>query len=152
MPTVAALIGAELPEHKIDGKDIRPLLFAEPGARSPHEVFYGYYAGGQLQTVRDRRFKLHLPHRYRTLAGRPGGTGGSPVPYDQAEIGLELFDMKNDVGETINVADQYPEAFQRLGRHAESAREDLGDKLTDRTGSGIREPGRLGEGDARLEW
>jgi arylsulfatase A-like enzyme len=143
LPTVAALIGAELPEHPIDGKDIRTLMFAEPGARSPHDAFYGYYARGQLQTVRDRRFKLHLPHRYRTLAGRPGGTGGRPVPYDHREIGLALFDLEGDVGETTDVADAHPEVVERLLRHAEDAREDLGDTLTDRTGRGVREPGRL---------
>ncbi len=152
LPTMAALIGAELPKHKIDGKDIRPLMFGQPGARSPHEVFYCYYAGGQLQAVRDRRWKLHLPHSYRTLAGRPGGTGGKPAPYSQAKIGLALFDLKNDVGETTNVADKHPEVVQRLMEYAEQAREDLGDRLTDRKGKGIRPPGRLQEGDERLVW
>jgi arylsulfatase A-like enzyme len=143
LPTVAVLIGAELPGQAIDGKDIRALMFAEPGARSPHDVFYGYYAHGQLQTVRDRRFKLHLPHRYRTLAGRAGGTGGRPVPYEQAEIGLALFDLENDVGETTNVAEAHPEVVARLERQAERARGDLGDTLTDRTGRGVREGGEV---------
>ena len=35
-PTVARLIGAELPAHPIDGRDIWPLLAGQPGARSPH--------------------------------------------------------------------------------------------------------------------
>ena len=78
LPTVAALIGAELPEHKIDGKDIGPLMFGKPNARSPHKAFYCYYGNGQLQAVRDRRWKLHFPHGYRTMAGRAGGTGGNP--------------------------------------------------------------------------
>ena len=152
LPTVAALIGAKLPDHKIDGKDIRPLMFGQPGARSPHEAFYCYYAGGQLQAVRDRRWKLQFPHRYRTLAGRPGGHGGTPAKYSQAKIGLELFDLKHDVGETTNVADKYPDVMARLQRAAEKARKDLGDKLTHRKGPGIRGPGRLGPGDKRLVW
>ncbi len=151
LPTVASLIGAELPKHKIDGKDIRPLMFAEEGATSPHEAFYCYYGGGQLQAVRDRQWKLHLPHGYRTLAGREGGSGGKPVSYSQAKIGLELFDLKQDVAEKNNIADQYPEQVARLKKLAEIARADLGDKLTKRKGAGVRPVGRLGPDDERLK-
>ena len=151
-PTVAGLIGAQPPGHKIDGRDIRSLLFAEPGARSPHEAFYSYYRNGQLQAVRDRRWKLHFPHQYRTLSGRAGGTGGHPVPYEQAETGLELFDLKRDVGETSNLASEHPEVVERLQRYAARIRDELGDQLTQREGRGIRGPGSLGPDDSRLEW
>lgn len=152
LPTVAALIGAPLPDRVIDGLDIRPLLFGEPGAVSPHQVHYCYGSGGELQAVRDRKWKLHFPHRYRTLAGRPGGTGGLPVPYSMAEIGLELFDLEQDPGETTNVADQFPDEVARLQALAEQARRELGDALTNRTGDAIRPAGQLEPGDARLEW
>ena len=152
LPSVAALIGAELPEHKIDGKDIRSLMFGQPEARSPHEVFYSYYGGGQLQAVRDRRWKVHFPHRYRSLEGRTGGRDGQPVPYTQLEIGLSLFDLKNDVGESTDVAAQHPGIVERLQALAERAREDLGDTLTEREGNGRRQVGRLDPGDARLVW
>jgi arylsulfatase A len=151
LPTVAALIGAELPDHKIDGKDIRPLMFGEPNARSPHAAFCCYYAGGQLQAVRDRRWKLHFPHGYRSMDGRPGGTGGVPTSYVQKEIGLALFDLHQDVGETENVADAHPDVVARLQAAAELARDDLGDQLTKRQGSGIRPAGKLGPDDQRLQ-
>lgn len=151
-PTVAALIGEALPEHKIDGRDIRSLMFAEPGARSPHDVFYSYYRNGQLQAVRDRRWKLHLPHQYRTLSGRAGGTGGHPVPYDEAETGLELFDLKQDLGEATDLASEHPEIVGRLRRYAGRMRDELGDTLTQREGPRIRAPGELGPDDSRLEW
>ena len=151
LPTVAALLGATLPNHRIDGKDIRPLIFGEPGAQSPHEAFY-YYSGGQLQAIRDREWKLHFPHQYRTLAGRRGGTDGMPVPYSQDRIGLTLFHLKSDVGEQRNVADEYPQVVARLQQAAEIARHDLGDTLTQQQGTGIREPGRLSPTDARLSW
>ncbi len=152
LPTVAALIDAKLPDHKIDGKDMRPLMFGQPGAKSPHEIFYCYYAGGQLQAVRDRRWKLHFPHGFRTLNGRASGTGGTPVPYDQGKIGLALFDLKKDVAESNDVADEYPEQVERLKKYAEKAREDLGDKLTKRKGTGIRPAARLTKDDKRLLW
>jgi arylsulfatase A-like enzyme len=150
LPTVAKLINAELPNHKIDGKDIRPLMFGEEGAKSPHEAFFCYYGGGQLQAVRNDRFKLVFPHRYRTTNGHPGGTGGLPIPYQQANIGLSLFDLDADVSETKNVIEEHPDVVQRLQAAAERGREDLGDKLTNRKGSGIRQAGRLGANDERL--
>lgn len=152
LPTVARLIEAELPDHKIDGQDIRPLMFGAPGARTPHEVFYCYYQRGELQAVRDQRWKLHFPHRYRTLAGRPGGTGGLPAEYQMSQIGLALFDLAQDPGETSNVAAEYPEQVQRLQQLAERAREDLGDKLTRRVGKQVRPAGQLQPGDQRLRW
>ncbi|NQV35144.1 MAG: sulfatase [Phycisphaeraceae bacterium] len=150
LPTMAALIDAELPTHKIDGKDIRPLMFEDAGVKSPHEAFYCYYGNGQLQAVRDRRWKLHFPHKYRTMAGRPGGTGGIPTNYSQATTGLELYDLKTDVGETHNVIGSHPEVVKRLQRLAEQARADLGDTLTKRKGPGIRKAGQLGPNDKRL--
>jgi arylsulfatase A-like enzyme len=142
-PTVAKLIGGVLPDHKIDGKDISELIFDVEGARSPHNAFYCYYGGGQLQAVRNRRFKLQFPHQYRSMNGNPGGTEGKPNPYQQLKIGLELFDLKNDIGETTNVADQHPDVVAELQRLAEIAREDLGDRLTERKGEGIRPAGRV---------
>ncbi len=150
LPTVAKLIGADLPDHTIDGKDIRPLLF-DADARSPHKAFYCYYKGGQLQAVRNERFKLVFPHKYRTLKGHPGGFGGRPIPYQQDEIRrLTLFDLDNDISEKKNVIDDHPEVVQQLQSAAERARGDLGDKLTGRTGSGIRPAGKLGPDDPQL--
>jgi arylsulfatase A len=152
LPTVAALVGGKLPEHKIDGHDIRKLMFGEPGARSPHEAFYCYYNDGELQAVRDPRWKLHFPHGYATLAGQPGGVGGRPAKYTRASIGLALFDLKNDIGEITDVADQHPEIVERLSHHADVGRQDLGDKLTRQPATGARQPGRLTPEDARLVW
>ncbi|MDA0837906.1 MAG: sulfatase [Planctomycetota bacterium] len=149
LPTVAKLIGANLPGHKIDGKDFRPLMFGEQDAQSPHEVFYHYYGGGQLQAVRDRRWKLHFPHSYRTLDGRKGGTGGQPVSYSEGKIGKELFDLESDASESMNVIERHPEIVERLEKYAEAARDDLGDSLSKRPGKGIRPPGRLEPGDKR---
>ncbi|MBN2288144.1 MAG: sulfatase [Candidatus Glassbacteria bacterium] len=141
LPTLAGLAGGRLHGHKIDGHDILPLIEARPGARTPTDVYYCYYAG-ELRAVRSGRWKLHFPHAYRTMAGRPGGTGGLPEPYSSAEIGLELFDLQSDVGETTDVADRHPEVVARLQGLAELAREDLGDKLTERVGKGVRPPGK----------
>ena len=152
LPTIAGLIGAELPKHRIDGFDIAPLLFAEPEATSPHRLFCCYYDGGQLQAVRDARWKLHFPHRYATLGGQPGGSNGRPAPYRTAAIELALYDLRADPGETTDVKTQHPDVVARLQQLAADARRDLGDRLTTTTGAGVRPAGTLEPTDARLTW
>ena len=142
LPTVSNLIGAQLPNHKIDGKDITPLLKGIPGAASPQEAYFMYY-GRELQAMRMGKWKLHFPHRYRTMAGRPGGTGGIPTDYSQDNIGLALFDLSNDIGETTDVKDDYPEVLKKMQDLADDMRTDLGDSLTKVDGEGLRSPGKL---------
>lgn len=157
LPTLANLIGAELPKHAIDGLDIWPLLAGEPGAKNPHEGYWYYYKQNELQAVSQGAWKLILPHQYRTLDGKPGGDGGTPVPYAQAKSEVELYDLSEDYGESQNVADQHPEVVEKLLAFAEKARAELGDSLKkQKTGAGTREPGRLTqeEGQAldRAHW
>jgi len=139
LPTIARLAGAKLPAHKIDGKDIWPLASGQSGAKSPYEAFF-YYSGWNLDAVRSGKWKLHFPHGYRTLAGRPGGTGGIPAKYESAKIDLALFDLENDLGEQNNVADQHPDVVRRLQGLAEAMRQDLGDGKAE--GKGRRPPGK----------
>ena len=146
-PTIAKIVGAELPKQKIDGLDVAPLLMGQPGAKNPHEAYYVYYEVDQLQAVisGDGHWKLVLPHTYRSLKGRPGGKNGDPVRYDLVKLAdAELYDLEGDVGETTNVAKAHPEIVKQLLDQAEKAREDLGDALTKRKGSGLRAPGRVG--------
>jgi arylsulfatase A len=139
LPTIAGLADAKLPAHKIDGKDIWPLLRGQSGAKSPHEAFF-YYQGWNLEAIRSGKWKLHFPHGYRTLAGRPGGTGGIPTKYESAKINLALFDLENDIGEQHNVADQNPDVVKRLQQLADAMRQDLGDGKME--GKGRRPPGK----------
>ncbi|MBX3412955.1 MAG: sulfatase [Pirellulales bacterium] len=142
LPTVAQVIGAKLPRHKIDGRSIWPLVAGEPDAKSPHEAYY-FYWGNELQAVRQGKWKLHFPHEYRTLADEPGGTGGNPTRYQQAQIELSLFDIEADPGETRNVKEEYPEVVARLSELADAMRNDLGDSARQIEGTGIRPAGKL---------
>ncbi len=141
LPTIATLIGAELPPLKIDGKDVWPLLAGEPDAKSPHSAYFFYFGVGELQALRAGRWKLHLPHKYRTLAGGPAGTGGKRVSYKTRKIGTALFDLEADPGETTDLAKKHPNVVRRLLGLADQMREDLGDRLTGIKGKGVREPG-----------
>jgi arylsulfatase A-like enzyme len=151
LPTLAHLTGAHLPDHPIDGKSIWPLVCGQPGATSPHEAYY-FYWGRQLHAVLMGRWKLHFPHTYPTLGGRPGGKGGLPVPYQQARIDLALFDVARDPGETHNVVAEHPDVVAKIRQLADRMRAELGDSATKQQGTGVREPGRLKEGDPRFDW
>lgn len=149
LPTIAHLIGAELPRHTIDGKSIWPLIQGTPDAQSPHDAYF-FYWGEALQAVRMGKWKLHFPHEYRTLGGRTGGSNDKPLRYEQGRIDLALFDLSSDVGEMTDVKDQHPEIVATIKKLADRMREDLGDSSRKMKGSGRRPPGRLGETDLRF--
>ncbi|MEM9702478.1 MAG: sulfatase-like hydrolase/transferase, partial [Planctomycetota bacterium] len=104
MPTLAALCGGELPERKIDGKSILPLLHGEPGATSPHETYVLMHGPG---TVRSGKWKFY-PWEEGTGGNRNGSLG---EPSDQP---VQLYDTDADIGETTNLAADHPEVVRRL--------------------------------------
>ncbi len=89
------------------------------------------------------RWKLHLPHSYRSYEGVKPGNDGWPGPYAEGKTGLELYDLKNDISEKNNVIDQHADVVERLKKLAEKARHQLGDGLTKRKGSEVRPAGKL---------
>jgi arylsulfatase A len=138
LPTLAGLIGAELPKHPIDGLDVWPLLSGEPGAKNPHDAYYFYYNKNDLQAVRAGDWKLHFPHTSRTMDGQPPGKDGVPGKYKPLSVKRELYNLKIDRGETQNVAEGHPEVVTRLEALADRARADLGDDLTGKKPSRTR--------------
>ena len=149
-PAIARIINADLPRHSIDGLDVWPIISGKPGARNPHAPYWFHYEVNQLQAVvtGDGRWKLQLPHTYRTLGGKPGGHGGMPAPYEQRKLEqAELYDLVNDISEARDVSAQHADIVPLLETEAEKAREELGDALTQRAGKGTRTPGRVGKPD-----
>jgi len=145
-PTIAKLLQADLPKHRIDGLDVWPIISGRPGSsKNPHEAYWFYYEVNQLQAIvsGDGRWKLQLPHTYRTLGGKPGGHGGTPAPYENRKLEKsELYDLVNNISEKTDVSAQHADIVKRLESEAEKARAELGDNITKRVGAGIREPGR----------
>jgi arylsulfatase len=145
----ARLAGAMLPKTKIDGMALTPLLLGEKGAKG-RESFW-FYSGDELQAVRVGEWKLHLPHEYLTVAAAPGRAGkpsnwenmkpqsievsgirgiASRHGYRIEKMGLALYNLKQDPGETRDMAGAHPEIVARLQAEAAKARADLGDSLT----------------------
>ena len=154
LPTIAGIIGADLPGLPIDGKDIWPLMAGQPNAKSPHEALYFYYRQNELQALRAGKWKLVFPHQvrmnvdpqpptrtYRNGQTRVPGKDGYPFLLEYPMCGLELYDLEADIREQHDLAQQHPEIVEELSKYADSARADLGDKLTEREGANVREAG-----------
>ena len=141
LPTFAALSGAKVPDDRvIDGRDIWPLMSGQAGARTPHEAYF-FYWGRHLQAVRSGKWKLHFAHNY-PKPDPPGGEG-RPGKYSTQHIGVALFDLEADIGETRNVAEEHPDVVQRLRALADACRTDLGDSATKQEGRNVRPVGRM---------
>ncbi|MEL7586152.1 MAG: sulfatase [Prolixibacteraceae bacterium] len=140
LPTLAAITRAPLPEKRIDGVNIFPLMKGDSSAE-PRQHLYYYYQKNSLEAVRNGNWKLVLPHKYRSYEGVMPGQDGYPGEYAQSETGMALYDMRRDPGERYDVKELYPEVVRELTGLAEQAREDLGDDLTGRSGKNRREPG-----------
>jgi len=125
-PTLAKLGGADVPtDRKVDGLDLTEVIL--DGAGSPRDTFI-YHAFGHLQAVRKGDWKLRLCHKQ----------------FQNVESGLkELYNLADDIGETNNLYDQFPEKVAELAAIAETARQDLGDQATGVEGTGVRTPGHV---------
>ena len=127
LPTFAAIAGGEVPSDRvIDGKDIRSILLGDESQPTPHVAYY-YYFMSHLNAVRSGRWKLHVARQ-----------GGRAPDYEPNPV-LELYDLQADIGETHDVAEDYPQVVERLQALAEVARADLGDGK--RPGRNVRPPG-----------
>jgi len=130
LPTFAKLAAAELPKDRVlDGRDIRPLMFGQPGATTPHTAFY-YYAFTHLQAVRSGNWKLVRPRPARPPWTSWYGRMIDAVPQP------ELYDLQADIGEKHDVAAEHPEVVAELMKLIEQGRTELGDY--DRVGQGAR--------------
>ncbi|MEM0895901.1 MAG: sulfatase [Verrucomicrobiota bacterium] len=100
-PTFAKITGSEIPgDRTIDGKDIGSVLLGQPEARSPHKLhFY------EVEGIRRGPWKLVR-------------TGNN----------LQLFNLKNDLGERKNIAKRHPDLVKELdsllAKHGEAIASD----------------------------
>lgn len=144
LPTLAEITGVPLPEKKIDGVSILPLLTGDSLA-NPRRFLYYYFHENSLDAVRMDNWKLVFPHEYVSYEGSLPGNDGYPGKTIKRKTGLALYNMRRDPGERYDVKSIYPEVVSKLIKLADQAREDLGDDLTGNPGKNRREPGILQE-------
>jgi arylsulfatase A len=127
-PTIAGWCGADVPtDRTIDGRNIAPILAGESN-ESPHEAFF-YYQGRNLEAVRRGKWKLHVAK-----------TAWSE---EQQHDMNELYDLSTDIGETTNVAEEYPDVVAELQTHLDRARQQMGDGLQMLSGDDVRPKGKV---------
>lgn len=119
LPTLCNIAGVALPASEIDGMDVWDLISGKEEASNPHE-YYAISTGKRFESIMsgDGKWKLHLPHNYRSLLfpGKDGQSG----KYEQKQIELSLFDMKNDPMESLNVIEEYPDVAKQMMQFADA--------------------------------
>jgi arylsulfatase len=142
LPTIAEITGTQLPDHKIDGISILPILKGDKDAE-PRKTFYYYYHNNNLEAVRMGQWKLVFPHDHRSYENVLPGNDGFPGPYSQGRAEYALYNLRRDPGERYDVKEQQPDILSELEKVAEQARSDIGDELTGRPGENRRPRGRI---------
>src|SRR5690606_221418 len=103
MATLADVAGYEKPSHT-DGLSFLPTLFSQEDQKE-HDFLYWEFPeyGGQL-AIRMGDWKVVKTH----------------LKDKNNEPTLELYNLKTDIGETINVADQHPDILEKAAKILES--------------------------------
>ena len=131
LPTFAEAADAPRPDpHRIDGVDLSPLL-DDPGTEPPNNTFV-YYLRNNLMAIRVDDWKLHL--------------------HEGGENQRALFNLRDDIGETTDLAESRPDIVERLLAACEPVRDALGDAATGATGRENRPHGRVAEPRALTEY
>jgi len=142
-PTLASIVGGDLPKHKIDGVNVIELWKGDFSAKPRKELYY-YYGKNNLNAVRQGTWKLVFPHTYQSYeATVPGNDGHAGRRINIDLDSLELYNLIRDPGERYNVVKMYPEIVEQLQQVGEQARAELGDLNTGIKGKGVREIGKL---------
>lgn len=143
LPSIAEIVDADLPDHKIDGISVTELWKGRFEVEPRKELFY-YFGKNNLNAVRKGNWKLVFPHTFMSYHALPGNNGKGGPRIMVTVDSLELYNMMRDPGEEYNVLDLYPEIVEELQEVAAKARKELGDlNVGIETGIGTRNVGKL---------
>lgn len=141
--TIASITGAALPDKKIDGVDLFPLMKGDL-SQKPRDEFYYYYRRNSLEAVRKDNWKLVYEHPSRSYIDQVPGKDGMPGPApENVMMPKALYDLKNDPFEKNDLKEKFPAIVKQLEEIGEKAREDLGDDIQNRKGSNVRPAGKV---------
>jgi arylsulfatase A len=144
LPTCVTLAGGTIPsEPVIDGRDISPILLGKSTV-SPRGAHY-YFGAYQIQAVREGPWKLALMPQNLSM--------GMPVPKDAQTKQPRLYNLEDDIGETIDVAAAHPEIIARLSTLAKKMNAEIGgrDPAARRPAGKVANPGFLFPAEAQAQ-
>lgn len=110
VPTMLELAGIEAPDVRFDGTSLVPLLSGE----------------GKLD--RDGIY-WHYPHYHHTTPAGAVRSGDWKLIEYFDDGRTELYDLKNDLGESTNLVDQHPEKARELLEQLQNWRKQVGAKM-----------------------
>lgn len=99
LPTMAAIIGQPIPKQA-DGLSMLPTLTGEASAQKQHQYLYWEFAKGEDQKIFSQAVRMG---DWKAVKLKKNGKSE-----------LELYNIKNDISETKNVAKQYPKIMDRI--------------------------------------
>ncbi|MGQ1784609.1 sulfatase-like hydrolase/transferase [Saccharicrinis sp. GN24d3] len=132
MPTFAELAGATLPDRKLDGESIatliktgkqeraKPLIWAFYNALNEHRV--AMRSGDWKILCRLKNDTSYMPQLNNIYEGNATSVKNAIM------TDFELYNMKDDIGESENKAMEYPEVFNRMKKQLEKEYADLLDE------------------------
>ncbi len=105
LPTLSKYAGVELPDSVvIDGYDISDILSNPTKAKSPYTELLYYSKQGELEAISVGDWKLHIAKQ-----------NGWNIE-KQGKFPISLYNLKEDITESNNVANLYPERVKDLMR------------------------------------
>ena len=117
LPTMAELTGQDLPTQT-DGISFLPTLKGEVGNQKQHDYLYFEFCIGSnqipvAQAIRMGEWKAVRGHQKRVKTNQ----GSKPV----FDFTIELYNLKKDIGEENNVADQNPQIVEQVKKYMNEA-------------------------------
>ena len=125
LPSIVKIAGADIPTDRVlDGIDISEIFHGNQSELNRPFFFYQHQA---LRAVRQGDWKLHLPHS-KLDQTKEGEIWQSHVPQQDRPYIEEptLYNLKDDIGETTNVAQDHPEVVEQLMKQLDFAKQDIG--------------------------
>ncbi len=108
LPTISNMAGLPV-KYEIDGHDIGGLLRGNPGIKTPHDFFLYYLHNGTLSAIRMGEWKLILSVPVQGYSQKVESRKYSAETFEP-----ELYNLRDDIGETRNLYRQHPEIAEKL--------------------------------------
>jgi arylsulfatase A-like enzyme len=145
LPSLATIAGGAIPpDRMIDGMDLSDVLLGKT-TTSKRDTFF-YYLCNSLEAARVGDWKLHVakPRVSRSAEEEEKGNSEIPAPNidDDVEV-RELYNLREDPGETKNVYGAHPDVVSMIHEKIRSCREDIGDAFTKVAGKNVRPIGKV---------